>query len=183
MPKLFVAIDIPAHATATLVRLQPPAAPGIRLSEPDQIHLTLHFLGEANIERTSAALSAVNAPAFNQTFAGVGQFPSAGGSTTLWAGGPAAPGLLHLRAAISTALAGHGFRQEARPYHPHLTLARCEPGFPASGIEEFLRIHSQFSLSAVPIIAFGLFSSTLIADLPVYCCERRFPLQIAARTS
>jgi len=29
MPKLFVAIDIPADATATLVRLQPPAAPSL----------------------------------------------------------------------------------------------------------------------------------------------------------
>ena len=183
MPKLFVAIDIPADARATLVRLQPPAAPGLRRSEPNQTHLTLHFLGEADVERTSAALSTVDAPAFNQTFAGVGQFPSAGGSTTLWAGVPAAPGLLQLRAAIANALAGDGFRPEARPYNPHLTLARCEPGFPAGVIEEFLRTHSQFSLSAVPITAFGLFSTTLIADVPVYIRERGFLLQSAARHS
>lgn len=183
MPKLFVAIDIPADATATLVRLQPRATPGIRLSEPKQMHVTLHFLGEADVERTSVALSTVDVPVFNQTFAGVGRFPSAGGSTTLWAGVPAASGLLQLRAAISTALASVGFRQEARPYNPHLTLARCEADFPASVIEEFLEMHSQFSLSAVSITSFGLFSSTLVADVPVYVRERGFPLQSAARDS
>jgi 2'-5' RNA ligase len=183
MPKLFVAIDLPADATTILVHLQPPAAPGIRLSEPNQMHLTLHFLGEADIERTSSALSTVEAPMFTQKFAGVGQFSSAGGSTTLWAGVPATPGLLQIRTAVATALAGEGFRQEARPYNPHLTLARCEPGFPAGVIEEFLRNHSQFSLSAVPVTSFGLYSGTFVGDVPAYRRERGFALRRAARDS
>jgi len=183
MPKLFVAVDLPADATAHLVRLQPPASPGMRLAEPSQMHITLHFLGESDVERISVALATVDAPAFKQSFAGVGQFPSAGGSTTLWAGVQASFGLLKLHAEVAAALAGEGFRQESRPYTPHLTLARCNRGFPSRVIEEFLRSNSQFSLSAVPISAFGLFSSTVVADVPVYRRERGFPLRSAARDS
>ena len=177
MPKLFVAIDLPADATAHLVRLQPPATPGMRLAEPHQMHLTLHFLGETDVERISVALATVNAPAFKQSFAGVGQFPSAGGSTTLWAGVEVSFGLLKLRAAVAAALVGEGFRPEPRPYTPHVTLARCDRGFPSRIIEEFMRTHAEFSLSELPIPAFGLFSSSLVADVPVYRREREFPLR------
>jgi 2'-5' RNA ligase len=44
MTKLFVALELPVSATAALTAIQPPAAPGIRLVEPGQMHLTLHFL-------------------------------------------------------------------------------------------------------------------------------------------
>jgi len=88
-----------------------------------------------------------------------------------------------LHAEVAAALAGEGFRRESRPYTPHLTLARCDRGFPSRVIEEFTRTHSKFSLSAVPITAFGLFCSTLIADVPVYVRERGFPLQSAAGNS
>jgi 2'-5' RNA ligase len=179
MPKLFVAIDLPVEATAQLVRLQPPATPGMRVAEPGQMHLTLHFLGEADVERISAALATVDAPAFKQSFAGVGQFPSAGGTTTLWAGVEATFGLLKLRAEVAAALADVGFRPESRPYTPHLTLARCDHGFPSRVIEEFTSTHSGFSLSEVPITAFGLYSSSLVGDVPVYRREKEFPLRTA----
>lgn len=141
------------------------------------MHLTVHFLGEAEVERVSSALATVVVPPFTQPFAGVGQFPSAGGSTTLWAGVLAAPGLLQLRSAVATALAPVGFRQEDRPYTPHLTLARCDPGFPTRVIEDYLTVNSRFSLPAVAITAFGLYSSTFVADIPVYRREREFALR------
>jgi len=90
---------------------------------------------------------------------------------------------MELRTVVATALAGTGFSPETRPYNPHLTLARCDPGFPASVIEEFLRIHSRFELSAVPIMKFGLYSSTFVANVPVYRRERGFPLRSACRDS
>ncbi|MCE9580952.1 MAG: hypothetical protein K8T20_00395 [Planctomycetes bacterium] len=76
MPKLFVALDLPAAAKAELVRLQPAAAAGIRMTDTSQMHLTLHFIGEGHVERFAAALATVGAPAFGQTIEGVGQFPT-----------------------------------------------------------------------------------------------------------
>src|SRR5262249_14784069 len=118
MPKLFVAIDLPSSVTAALVRIQPSAMTGIRLVEPSQMHVTLHYLGEADIERIAAALQAVIAPSFPLAIEGVGQFPSADGAVTLWAGVRQSPELLGLHAAVASALARQ-FRPESRPYAPH----------------------------------------------------------------
>jgi 2'-5' RNA ligase len=140
------------------------------------MHLTLYFLGPANAERTAANLRAVEAPAFPLEIEGVGQFPSAGGSVMLWAGVRASAGLLGLHAAVSAALAAEGFQPEARPYNPHITLARCEPGVPPGLMAEFLDRHRAFAPPVFPAASFGLYSSTFVGDAPVYRRERSFPL-------
>jgi 2'-5' RNA ligase len=178
MPRPFVAVDLPSTATAELAAIRPPAAPGIRLVESGQMHLTLHFLGEADLDRTAAALRPVVALAFPLVIEGVGQFPSTGGAVTLWAGVRESPELLGLRAAVAAALAGEGFRPEVRPYTPHVTLARCGAEIPAGAVDEFLARRRTFSLPGVPVLEFGLYSSAFVGDLPVYQRERSFLLSV-----
>ena len=84
MPKLFVALELPAEAVRRLAGIQPPQVPGIRRASPDQMHLTLHFIGEAAIEQVAAPLQEVIVPSFSLDFEGVGHFPSAGGTVTLY---------------------------------------------------------------------------------------------------
>jgi 2'-5' RNA ligase len=179
MPKLFVAIDLPADVTEELALLQPPRVAGVRLVRRSQMHLTLHFIGRAGIERMAAALEAVEAPAFRLAFEGVGRFPSAGGAVTLWAGVQESAELLGLHATVAAALATAGLRPEARPYTPHVTLARCGPRAPARLVDEFLAQGEAISLSAVSIAGFSLYSSSLVGDAPVYRRERSFRLLIA----
>ena len=182
MPRLFVALGVPAAAAAELTLIQPPRVAGVRLAEPGQMHLTLHFLGPADVERTAAALRAVEAPAFALEIEGVGQFPSAGGAVTLWAGVRASAGLLGLHAAVAAALAAEGFQPEARRYAPHITLARCEPGVAAGVVAEFLDRHRAFALPGFPATEFGLYSSASVGGAPVYRRERSFPLLAPGRT-
>ena len=47
MARLFVALDLPHAVTTKLVAHQPRPCSGIRLIPPSQMHLTLHFIGEA----------------------------------------------------------------------------------------------------------------------------------------
>jgi RNA 2',3'-cyclic 3'-phosphodiesterase len=173
MPRLFVAVDLPTAATASLVALQPAARPDVRLAAPDQFHLTLHFIGEADIERIADALSTVAFPAFSLTLQGVGQFPSAGGAVTLWVGVQESSELLELHTAVAAALADEGFRPEARRYTPHITLARCDPGVPAELVDAFVARHAKFALE-MPIVGFSLYSSEFVGDAPVYRCLRSF---------
>src|SRR5207247_3402936 len=86
MPKLFVAIDLPAAATQALAAIQPTPTAGVRLVARDQMHLTLHYLGEADRDRTANALQQVAVPPFALSLEGIGQFASTGGAVTLWAG-------------------------------------------------------------------------------------------------
>jgi len=177
VPKLFVAVDLPEPVTAELALLQPPPTVGLRLVRPGQMHLTLHYLGAAGIERMAAALQMVTAPTFPLAFEGVGQFRSADGVATLWAGVQESAELRTLHAAVAAALAGEGFRPEDRSYTPHVTLARCGPGVPADVVADFLACHAAFNLPAVPVARFALYSSKTADDGPVYRCERSFPLR------
>lgn len=140
------------------------------------MHVTLHFLGEAEIELVAAALAEVAIPAFRLDLQGVGQFPSAGGATTLWAGVCGSPEMLLLPAATAAKLMTVGFRLETRPYTPHVTLARCEPSVAASVVYDFLARHQRFSLPSVSVKSLGLFSSTFANNTPVYKCKQSFPL-------
>lgn len=177
MAKLFVAADLPEDAVAALVRLQPPPAHGVRLPAADQTHLTLHYVGEADLERTGSALAAVDVAPVSLDFEGVGRFDSADSAVTLWAGVKPGKELLGLHSAVAEALSGVGFRPESRPYTPHVTIARCGPGSDGRIADEFLARNGAFSLGAVRVSSFGLYSSAFVANAPVYRRERSFRLR------
>ena len=177
MPKLFVAIDLPADVLSELLRIQPPAAPDIRLAESSQMHLTLHFIGEAAIDPVDLALRSVLVPSFTLSLDRVGAFPSAGGTTTLWVGAREGRDLLSFHAQVGGALALHGFSLEARKYSPHITVARCEPSAPRSRIDGFLSAHASFSVPSVPVTDWSLYSSSFVDGKPLYCRERSYLLQ------
>jgi len=174
MPKLFVALDLPAEATAELIKIQPPNTDAIRLVAQSQMHVTLHYLGEADIARVSAILQRISVPAFRLEIERVGQFQSAGGSTTMWAGVKKSLELIALHNVVSAALSTEGYQPESRPYTPHISIARCEPDAPADVVTDFLEKHSSFSLPPVTIIGFGLYSSQFVQNAPVYVCESSF---------
>jgi RNA 2',3'-cyclic 3'-phosphodiesterase len=176
MSKLFVAVDFPAPAVEALTRLQPPPAPGIRPSAADQLHLTLHFIGEADAGRVIDALQTVRFATFTLTLEGVGQFPSAGGDVTLWAGVRDTGKLVELHRAMAAALTLKGFPIESRPFNPHVTLARCKSGVSPELVQEFLQRHASFRLEGISIPGFWLYSSSLVANVPVYRRERGFEL-------
>jgi 2'-5' RNA ligase len=180
MPKLFVAVVLPDVAAAELVALRPHPVAGVRPAQPDQMHLTLHYVGEAEVERTAAALGAVTAASFPLILEGVGRFSSADGAVILWAGVRETPELLGLHAAAAAALAEVGFRPEARRYAPHITLARCGPETPPGWVEDFLAYQKGPSATAVAVAAFGLYSSAFVNAAPVYRLERLFPLRAYA---
>ena len=125
----------------------------------------------------------VAVPAVSLTLEGVGRFPPVGNAHTLWAGVRVSAELMGLHAAAAAALATPGYRPDARRYHPHITLARCKPLVPAGVAAEFLARHAAFSFSEVPVVEFGLYSSTLFGDAPVYRRERSFPLWVAGGVS
>jgi 2'-5' RNA ligase len=176
MARLFVALDLPSAVTQALIAIQPPASPGVRPTKPEQMHATLHFIGDAEVNRVANSLSGVAEPAFSLALQGVGQFRSRDGGATLWVGIADCPGLHKLHKSIANALLSVGFQPETRPFVPHVTLARCKPKHDAGVVAELLRQHADFSWPAVPIAEFRLYSSDLGGSVPIYRCERGYPL-------
>ncbi|EYS93614.1 2'-5' RNA ligase [Cupriavidus sp. SK-4] len=186
MPRLFIAVEVPPAQAAWLLSTLPPAH-GVRPAAPEQIHLTLHFLGECNVPGAAleAALDSVRAPAFLLQAAGTGRFRSGQGSV-LWAGLAPGPGLDALRvlhADVGQALAGAaGITPERRRFHPHLTLARCKPSVPESVLRAWLDTHRSLASEPWHVQRLVLFESRLGPQGPQHLVRQAWPLTQAGPT-
>ena len=105
---------------------------GVRWVEPENIHLTLKFLGEVEDRELHAVCRRVAEAAkthmsFSVVCRGVGAFPSIDRPNTIWIGVEDSDELLAaLQRDVEEALIDLGFPAERRPYKPHLTLGRTK---------------------------------------------------------
>ena len=103
----------------------------IRWLPPENLHLTLKFLGETpepEISGLRGALAAVcgRHRAFDLDLRGAGAFPSARRARVLWVGvGEGSERLRTLAGDFEDALESLGFEREKRPFHPHVTVGRA----------------------------------------------------------
>ena len=134
MPRLFIAIPLPAEVKALLTSLRT-VLPGCRWVEPDQMHLTLHFLGDIDdslVPDLQTLVSQLTTAPFPLTTGSLGVFPTPRAPRVLWLGLSDSKPLQRLHAELSVGLARLGLTVEDRPFHPHLTLARLRDTPPAA---------------------------------------------------
>ncbi len=130
----FGAVEIPAgiqgalaQATAPLQKALP--KPLIRWVAPQNVHLTLKFLGDvepADLARLVEALKTelITQETFALSVGGLGAFPSPQRARVVWIGLAAPPALMILAHNIEAVASGLGYPAEARPFSPHLTIGR-----------------------------------------------------------
>lgn len=132
--RLFVAFDLPAPVRMALAEAQAllrRANLPVRWSQPEQMHLTLQFLGDtdpAHVPALAAAMgraAGMRAP-LSLRLAGLGAFPNPRRPSVVWAGVAGdLPALEGLVGALAGELAGLGIEREHRPFRAHLTLGRA----------------------------------------------------------
>lgn len=159
--RLFVSLDLPAGVAEALVRLDPRLR-GARWLRAEQLHLTLAFLGHAGAgeeESLRENLAAVQFSAFFLPLQGLGTFPGKGRPKIIWLGvGRGHPHLFQLHQRVADAALAAGLEPDLRPWHPHITLARCED-LSAQSLRPFLRAHAEFDAGLIPVNEFQLKSS------------------------
>ena len=132
--RLFVALDLPDAARAALARFRDAAADTVvwRPLPESSFHVTLAFLGyrpEEEVERVAGVLGALPAwsPPKSALAEGLLLPPRRARVLTVALADPAGA-LGALQAAVSAGLAGAGlYEPEARPFRPHVTVARLRP--------------------------------------------------------
>jgi len=108
-----------------------PAAAQLRWVAPENVHVTLQFLGAVPVERVEAVESAVRAVGaggrpLGLEVGGAGGFPSSRRPRDVWLGlGGDVPALAGIAAELGRRLAPLGFPPDDRAFSPHLTLARA----------------------------------------------------------
>ena len=102
--------------------------PDLRLPQPDTLHLTLRFfagLTEEQLEKIAVTMVSIGsffAP-FSLPLSQLGAFPAPDRAQVFWLGGESSP-LQALFRAVDDGLDSAGLPGEARPFRPHITIAR-----------------------------------------------------------
>ncbi|RMF65796.1 MAG: RNA 2',3'-cyclic phosphodiesterase [Calditrichaeota bacterium] len=133
--RTFIAIELPDDLRRRIAAAQAElkqTRERVGWTRPENIHLTLRFLGDVAQERIPAVADAMgNAAAgfsvFSVTVAGLGAFPNLKRPRVLWVGVQDPGGeLTELARRLENALNEIGFERERRPFRPHLTLGRVK---------------------------------------------------------
>jgi 2'-5' RNA ligase len=171
--RLFVSIDLPDSIKGALVALDPNLR-GVRWLRAEQMHLTLGFLGdvaekaEAKLRET---LATIKVAPFFLPVSGIGTFPVKGWPKIVWIGvGTAHPHLFQLHKRVQDATLAAGLEPDLRPWHPHITLARCRD-VSAESVRPFLKTRAEFDAGMIHVESFSLNSSALTSDGSVYTRE------------
>jgi 2'-5' RNA ligase len=129
----FIAIEMPPEVRKSLFRLQQSLKAGgqqIKWVEPENLHLTLQFLGNIDSAKVGAITSAIEKVAagirhFQIEVGGLGVFPDARRVNVIWVGlAGDLEKLDKLQKNIEAELTPLGFPPETRPFTPHLTIGR-----------------------------------------------------------
>jgi 2'-5' RNA ligase len=135
--RLFAAVEIGegarrvAEATAHALRLGTGPSLDARWVPPENMHLTVRFIGHVDDRIVPDMLAALARPIrlapFDVELGASGVFPPSGPPRVLWIGLAAGqPGLSALRDEFDRRLAPFGFEPERRTFSAHLTLARLK---------------------------------------------------------
>ena len=176
--RLFVAVELPDAIRAAIDAMIEPlrSLDGFRWTPIENLHLTVAFLGwvEAPVVdtvRERLAEAAAEPEPFEARLGVPGRFPERGKARVLWVGFEDPTGSLAALAAWVQASLRDLFEPDARPFRPHVTVARARrpisvrlPGSPEAKMPTF------------PVNAITLFRSYLGGEHARYEALERWPL-------
>lgn len=177
----FVAIELPAEVKDTLTRIQAQfkraRLESVRWVDPNNIHLTLKFLGDINSDRVGEIIEALSEAAgdtspFSLTVAELGVFPSPKRIQIVWVGlGGDTEQLAALQKHVESNLSILGFPPEGRAFTPHLTLARVRDFVSPEERERLAQLIVSAKIDAAPtfkVECIKLMRSDLTRQGPIY---------------
>lgn len=186
--RLFFAIDLPDSLADAVAEVQAPLreAKGLRLTNPEQAHFTMKFLGDVDEERLPAieaaaeeAVDVADVGPFEITVEGLGVFPSEEYISVIWVG--ASDGgeeLTRLHECLEREMTGLGFDPESHSFTPHVTIARMNDSRGKDRVVKALNDEDDDAQTVGSFTAkeLRLTASTLTRSGPEYETVARFAL-------
>jgi 2'-5' RNA ligase len=173
--RTFIAVNLPdeikknvAEATASLKKIDS----GIKWVEPENLHLTLKFLGWVEDKRLPEVVEIagkVIASSFKLKLAGVGSFPEGKSPRVLWVDIiEGAAELKPLADRLEKDYSSAGFRAEEREFSPHLTIGRVKEKRGIDKVIEEMGKLKEAVFGECVIDRMDIMKSTLTRKGPVY---------------
>ena len=178
--RLFIALALPDDLRDRLAGLQR-GVKEARWVRPENLHLTLRFLGELDGHQAhdvDAALTSLGGEAFSMRLAGLDCFGEGRKLRALWVGVEDPEPVKRLQAKAERAVQEAGILPNGRKFTPHVTLARFKNA-PSPDLSSYLQSHNLFRSEPFAVTEFVLFSSFLSREGSIYRPEARYPLRWA----
>ena len=182
--RLFVAIPLPPELANRASTILPSSLPGLRRVKPENLHITLAFLGWTPEEELAAVTeAAIEAAApvsgFTLDFDRAGRFPERGRPRVVWLGMAAgALSVIKLGEGVQAGLRSRRVHFDDRPLAPHLTLARvdedassAEAKTVAAALEGIAVVDFRFEVGEIAVV-----QSVLSPKGPRYTALATVPL-------
>jgi len=165
----FIAIELPEKVKSALAELQQElkkCRADIRWVKPENIHLTLKFLGDTDARSIDRIIDAVKAACsiysrFDLEAKGAGVFPDMRAPRVLWAGISDSDSLSGLQRDIEDGLAALGFSPEKRRFRPHLTIGRLRSSAGMESLYDKIEGDKDISLGSIEVKSIFLIKSEL----------------------
>jgi len=175
--RTFIALEIPIDLKERLGHLQQALKQlgiGARWVRPENIHLTLKFIGdtpETEIDKISAALlqaASLSSPMVLNANS-IGIFPNIRKPRVLWAGLEGqVEELCCLQRELDVQLETLGFKRDKKPFRGHLTLGRFKQGGNVGPVSEAVQKYQDTNFGVINVNDIALFLSDLKPSGPVY---------------
>jgi 2'-5' RNA ligase len=134
--RLFIALQLPEAVRDSIRQAQAElrgalAEPAVRWTRPEQLHVTLRFLGKVDLSRIDGLVVSVGRAcdgfgAVGLRAGGLGVFPDARRPRIIWIGVSDASGrLMMLQKAVEAATAAFTAEAPERTFTGHVTIGRC----------------------------------------------------------
>ena len=186
MRRLFVSVDLDGLADAVRgVQAPLDGVDGLRLTDPEQAHVTLQFLGETDPDRVDdlvaeldTAVDGSGVEPFEARFGGLGVFPSLDYISVVWAGvrdGAGDRELTALHEAVAARTTAMGFEAADHDFTPHATIARMDHAGGKDRVQEIVGTEDP-DVGRLRVDEIRLTESVLREDGPDYTTVASIPL-------
>jgi 2'-5' RNA ligase len=145
----------------------------IKWVKPENIHITLKFIGEIGPVRKDQLIDRLKNARFQSApislhIFGFGKFGPGENLNIFWAGIEPSPPLKQVYDRIEETLAEMGIPRETRPFKSHLTLGRNKKHVNLKMILTLIEQYRDVSIARFTADGFHIFKSNLTAEGPIY---------------
>ena len=170
--------DVVLNRLATVQSLLVKTGADLKLVEPQNIHITLRFLGNITpsmAENIFEEMRKIQFMPFNVQIKGLGAFPDLRYSRVVWAGiTEGAEQLKNIFNQLEPRLRGLGFTPDPKGFSPHLTIARVRSGRNKQQLAKFIIENGNYDFGAVNAKCLRLKRSDLMPNGPVYSTLKEY---------
>jgi len=184
MPKFrgFIAIDIPTNKK--LLEMENEinnSGADLKLVEPENIHVTIKFLGDTDEEKIDEIEEIIKNSAkdfkpFNIKLKGSGVFPNKNYMKVIWIGLENAESIGEIAKKIDKQLQSLGFEPEKRGFSAHLTIARVKSPRNKEKLIQIIEKYQDVEFATIDVNSVKLKKSDLTPKGPIYTNLREVKL-------